>query len=63
MLAPLLRDGRFTGYWRLTGAGTKRSCEVTWFTGRRRPRASELDGPVTALEAAYGITVTRDDHP
>ncbi len=59
MLAPLLCDGRLTGYWKFAGAGIKRSCEVSWFTGTRCPLASEIDGPVKALEAAYGITVTR----
>lgn len=57
--APVLCDGRLTGYWRLPGTGRKRSCEVTWFAGTRRPRKSELDGPIAALEAAYGVTVTR----
>lgn len=58
LLAPLLCDGRLTGYWRLPGSGSRRSCEVTWFPGTRRPKKSELDGPVAAIEAAYGITVT-----
>lgn len=57
LLAPMLCDGRLTGYWRLTGAGSGRSCIVAWFAGTRRPRKSELDGPVAALEAAYGVTV------
>ena len=53
----MLYDGRLSGYWRLFGAGSKRSCEVAWFAGTRRPRKSELDGAVAALEAAYGVTV------
>lgn len=57
LLAPMLYDGRLSGYWRLFGAGSKRSCEVAWFAGTRRPRKSELDGAVAALEAAYGVTV------
>ncbi|HEY5224926.1 MAG TPA: crosslink repair DNA glycosylase YcaQ family protein [Microbacteriaceae bacterium] len=56
--APMLCDGRLTGYWRLSGSGRNRTCAVTWFTRTRRPRKSELDGPIAALEAAYGITVT-----
>lgn len=58
LLAPLLCDGRITGFWRLAGSGTKRFCEVTTFAGTRRPRKAELDGPVAAVEAAYGVTVT-----
>ncbi len=58
LLAPLLCDGRLTGSWRLPGSGTRRSCEVGWFAGTRRPKKTELDGPVAAVEAAYGITVT-----
>jgi len=58
LLAPLLCDGRLTGSWRLIGSGTRRSCEVAWFAGTRRPKKSELDGPLAALQAAYGITVT-----
>jgi DNA glycosylase AlkZ-like len=58
LLAPMLYEGRLSGYWRLAGAGSRRSCEVAWFAGTRRPRKSDLDGPVAALEAAYGVTVT-----
>jgi Winged helix DNA-binding domain len=54
----LLVDGRVTGQWRLTGSGSRRPCEVTWFAGTRRPTKAELAGPVSAVEAAYGITVT-----
>ena len=57
--ALLLVDGRITGEWRIPGAGTDRPCEVTWFGGTRRPTKAELAGPVSDLEAAYGITVTR----
>ncbi len=56
--APLLCDGRITGSWRLSGATSKRACEVAWFAGARRPRRSELEGPVAAIGAAYGVTVT-----
>ncbi|WP_308467309.1 DNA glycosylase AlkZ-like family protein [Rathayibacter soli] len=56
--APLLCDGRLTGLWRLSGVGRKRSCKVIGFAGTRRPRKSELECPLAALEAAYGITVT-----
>ena len=56
--ALLLVDGRVTGQWRLPGSGTKRPCEVTWFAGTRRPTKAELAEPVSALEAAYGVTVT-----
>ena len=57
--ALLLVDGRITGEWRIPGAGANRPCEVTWFAGTRRPTKAELAGPVSALEAAYGVTVTR----
>jgi DNA glycosylase AlkZ-like len=56
--ALLLVDGRVTGQWRLAGSGTKRRCEVTWFSGTRRPTKAELAGPVSAVEAAYAVTVT-----
>lgn len=56
--ALLLVDGRVTGFWRLSGTGARRACEVTWFAGTRRPTRSALAGPVAALEAAYGVTVT-----
>ena len=56
--ALLLVDGRVTGQWRLPGSGTRRPCEVTWFAGTRRPTKSELAEPVSALEAAYAVTVT-----
>jgi hypothetical protein len=56
--ALLLVDGRVTGQWRLPGLGARRACEVTWFAGTRRPTKAELADPVSALESAYGITVT-----
>lgn len=58
ILAPLLVDGRMTGWWRIPGSGARRRLEVFWFAGTRRPRTSEFDAPVTHLEAAYGISVT-----
>ena len=56
--ALLLVDGRITGQWRLPGSGIRRRCEVIWFSGTRRPTKAELADPISALEAAYGITVT-----
>lgn len=58
VLPPLLVDGRITGYWRATGSARKRPLEVVWFAGTRKPRKSELDGPVTALEAGLDITIS-----
>jgi hypothetical protein len=58
VLPPLLVDGRITGYWRATGSARRRPMEVVWFAGTRRPRRTELDAPVAALEAGLGITVT-----
>jgi Winged helix DNA-binding domain len=58
VLPPLLVDGRITGYWRATGSARRRPLEVVWFARTRRPRRSELDAPVAALEAGLGITVT-----
>lgn len=58
VLPPLLVDGRITGYWRATGSAKKRSLDVVWFAGTRKPRKAELEGPVAALEAALDITVT-----
>jgi hypothetical protein len=57
LLAPILVDGRLTGFWRVPGQGRSRPCEVTYFAGTRRPTKSEFVEPVAALEAAYGITV------
>ncbi len=59
LLAPLLLDGRITGYWRATGSARSRPLDVTWFARTRRPRKDELDEPVAALEAGLGITITR----
>ncbi len=58
VLPPLLVDGRLTGYWRAAGSARRRPLEVTWFAGTRRPRRSELEEPVAALEAALDLTVT-----
>lgn len=57
VLPPLLVDGRITGYWRATGSAKRRPMEVVWFAGTRRPRTTELDAPVAALEAGLGLTV------
>ena len=58
VLPPLLVDGRITGYWRATGSARRRPLEVVWFAGTRRPRRSELEAPVAALEAGLAITIT-----
>jgi hypothetical protein len=58
LLAPLLVDGRISGFWRAGGTARRRPLEVTWFARTRRPRRAELDQPVAALEAALAITVT-----
>ena len=58
VLPPLLVDGRLTGYWRSTGSARRRPLEVTWFAGTRRPRRSELEEPVAAIEAALDLAVT-----
>ena len=58
LLAPILVDGRLSGYWRVPGSSRSRPCEVTYFAGTRRPTKSELVEPIAALEAAYGIAVT-----
>ncbi len=55
---PLLVDGRMTGYWRAMGSARKRPLEVSYFAGTRRPKKSELEEPVAALEAALGIEIT-----
>ena len=57
--ALLLVDGRITGQWRIPGSGSRRPCEVTWFAGTRRPTKAELAEPVSAVESAYGVTVTK----
>jgi hypothetical protein len=58
LLPPLLVDGRITGFWRAAGTARRRPLEVTWFARTRRPRRTELDAPVAALEAALDITVS-----
>jgi hypothetical protein len=58
LLPPLLVDGRITGFWRAAGTARRRPLEVSWFARSRRPRRTELDEPVAALEAALDITVT-----
>jgi Winged helix DNA-binding domain len=58
VLPPLLVDGRITGYWRATGSARTRPLDVTWFAGTRRPRRSELDEGIAALEAALDIAVS-----
>jgi len=58
MLAPLLVDGRVTGWWRAPGSSRRRQLEVGWFAGTRRPRRSELDPAVRAVEAALDIQVS-----
>ena len=59
LLAPILVESRLSGYWRVPGPSRNRPCEVTYFAGTRRPTKSELVEPIAALEAAYGITVTK----
>ncbi len=68
VMPPLLVDGRITGHWRAAGSARRRPLEVAWFARTRKPRASELEAPVAALEAALGIEVTsvtlgREDVP
>lgn len=58
MLAPLLVDGRITGYWRLEGTGTRRALAVTWFARTRRPRRGEFEEPMAHVAAAYGVVLT-----
>ena len=57
MLAPLLVDGRVTGYWRIEGSGRSKELAVTSFAGTRKPRKAELDEPVAALSTALGVTL------
>lgn len=58
ILAPLMVDGRLTGWWRLPGSGRRRQLEVAWFSRTRRPRKAEFDAPIASLQAAYGVSVT-----
>jgi hypothetical protein len=55
---PILVDGRMTGHWRAPGTARRRPLEATYFAGTRRPRTSELEEPVAALESALGIEIT-----
>ncbi|MBV9832180.1 MAG: AlkZ family DNA glycosylase [Marmoricola sp.] len=55
---PILVDGRLTGHWSAGGSARRRPLEVTYFAGTRRPRKSELEEPVAALEAALAIEIT-----
>jgi len=57
LLAPMMVDGRLTGYWRLVGAGRKRSVEVTYFARTRKPRRAEFDQPLAALAAAMDLDI------
>lgn len=57
LLAPLLLDGRLSGYWRLIGTGPRRTLDIAYFARTRRPRKAELTEPVAALSAALGVTV------
>ncbi|OMH35098.1 DNA glycosylase AlkZ-like family protein [Tersicoccus sp. Bi-70] len=55
---PLLVDGRVTGWWRLNGAGGRRTLEVASFAGTRQPRRGDLAEAVSRVEAALAVTVT-----
>lgn len=64
MLAPLLVDGRVTGWWRAPGSGRSRELEVGLFPGTRRPRKAELADAVGRAESALrlrvsGVTLSR----
>ena len=56
--ALLLVDGRVTGQWRLPGSGTAVPARSPGSPGPAGPPKAELAEPVSALEAAYGVTVT-----
>lgn len=56
--APVLVDGRLTGFWRAEGSGRRRTCVVRWFAGTRPPRRAELDEQLAAVSTAYPITWT-----
>lgn len=58
MRSPLLVDGRITGYWRAPGTAKRRPLEVHALPGTRLPSKARLEGSVTALGAALGITIT-----
>lgn len=55
LAAPLLVDGRLTGWWRMAGAGQRRACEVSWFSRTRRPTRSELADAMAAIELALPV--------
>lgn len=57
MRAPLLVDGRITGYWRMTGSARRRPVQVRWFRRTRRPRKAEIEHALDGVEAALDITV------
>ncbi len=58
LLAPLLLDGRLTGHWHLSGRGRRRTLDVGWFAGTRRPRRAELDAPIAGVETALDLSIT-----
>ncbi len=58
VLAPLLVDGRITGFWRAAGSARRRPLEIVWFAGTRKPRKSELEAAVATLEAGLAVTIT-----
>ncbi|CAM3047997.1 winged helix DNA-binding domain-containing protein [Skermania piniformis] len=58
LAAPILVDGRLTGYWRLSGNGRRRTAQITWFPRTRRPRTAESDEQLAAVERAYGVEIT-----
>ncbi len=57
LLAPVLLDGRITGYWRLSGTGRTRTLQVRYFPKTRRPTKRNLADPVDALRGTLGIEV------
>ena len=58
LLAPLMVDGRLTGWWRAEGSGRRRTCVVTWFEGTRPPRAGEVEEQLERIATAYPVTWT-----
>ena len=56
--APLMVDGRLTGYWRAEGSGRRRVCVVTWFPRTRRPRRAEVEEQMSRVATAYPIIWT-----
>ncbi len=66
ILAPLLVDGRITGYWRLAASGRSRALTAYWFAGTRRPGIAEVrraaESVARALPVQLGeITVARHE--